>query len=89
MTNGWLGSGRVQLAQTLLSMLPSELSGIAEPEEQATEYLHYRQFFTIWDTLARIVECQALEASLMNRETKLAWLGDYRVSGESTGLIDL
>ena len=73
------GSGRVQLAQTLLGMLPSELAAFSEPEEQATEYLHYRQFFTIWDTLARVVEYQALEVSQMNRERKLAWLVDYRV----------
>ena len=73
------GFGRVQLAQTLLGMLPSELAAFSEPEEQATEYLHYRQFFTIWDTLARVVEYQALEVSQMNRERKLAWLVDYRV----------
>lgn len=60
-------------------MLPAELAAIGEPEEQATEYLHYRQFFIIWETLARVVECQALEIAHMNRETRLAWLTDYRV----------
>ncbi|RDB21680.1 hypothetical protein Hypma_011219 [Hypsizygus marmoreus] len=74
----FLGAGRVHLAQTLLGMLPSELAAIGEPEERATEYLHYRQFFIIWETLARIVECQALEIAHMNRETRLAWLNDYR-----------
>ncbi|KAJ7905257.1 107-domain-containing protein [Mycena olivaceomarginata] len=62
----FLGSGRVQVAQRLL------------PEERATEYLHYRQFFIIWDTLERVVECQALETPQMNRNTRAAWLEDYR-----------
>ncbi|KAF9469517.1 nuclear pore protein 84/107 [Collybia nuda] len=74
----FLGSGRVQLAQTLLGMLPSELASIGEPEERATEYLHYRQFFMIWETLERVVECQALDVPNMAKETRLAWLRDYR-----------
>lgn len=61
-------------------MLPAELAAIGEPEEQATEHLHYRQFFSIWETLERIVECQALEVSDMNRDTRNAWLQDYKVS---------
>jgi nuclear pore complex protein Nup107 len=60
-------------------MLPLELASISEPEERATEYLHYRQFFIIWDTLERVVECQALETPQMNRNTRAAWLEDYRV----------
>lgn len=60
-------------------MLPSELASIGEPEERATEYLHYRQFFMIWETLERVVEYQALDVPNMNKETRLAWLGDYRV----------
>ncbi|KAG5649869.1 hypothetical protein H0H81_001706 [Sphagnurus paluster] len=74
----FLGAGRVSLAQTLLDMLPVELAAIGEPEERATEYLHYRQFFVIWETLERVVECQALEVAHMNRETRLAWMKDYR-----------
>ncbi|KAJ7771524.1 nuclear pore protein 84/107 [Mycena metata] len=74
----FLGSGRVQVAQRLLVMLPLELASISEPEERATEYLHYRQFFIIWDTLERVVECQALETPQMNRNTRAAWLEDYR-----------
>ncbi|KAJ7184429.1 nuclear pore protein 84/107 [Mycena filopes] len=74
----FLGSGRVQVAQRLLVMLPLELASISEPEERATEYLHYRQFFLIWDTLERVVECQALETPQMNRNTRAAWLEDYR-----------
>ncbi|KAG6828732.1 hypothetical protein H0H92_006920 [Tricholoma furcatifolium] len=78
----FLGSGRVSLAKLLLDVLPPELAAIAEPEELATEYLHYRQFFTIWETLDRVVECQAREVARMNRETRLSWLSDYR------GIID-
>ncbi|KAJ7118836.1 nuclear pore protein 84/107 [Mycena epipterygia] len=74
----FLDSGRVQVAQRLLVMLPLELASISEPEERATEYLHYRQFFIIWDTLERVVECQALETPQMNRNTRAAWLEDYR-----------
>jgi nuclear pore complex protein Nup107 len=59
-------------------MLPRELASIDKPEERATEYLHYRQFFTIWDSLDRVVECQSLEVSIMNRDTRAAWLSDYK-----------
>ncbi|KNZ76179.1 Nuclear pore complex protein [Termitomyces sp. J132] len=78
----FLASGRVTLARQLLDMLPPELAAIGEPEEMATEYLHYRQFFVIWETLDKVVESQALEVARMNRDTRLAWLDDYR------GLID-
>ncbi|KZP13590.1 hypothetical protein FIBSPDRAFT_797582 [Athelia psychrophila] len=78
----FLGSGRIQVAQLLLQMLPLELASISEPEETATEYLHYRQFFNIWETLARVVECQALEVQVMSKDTKAAWLKDY------VGLVD-
>ncbi|KAJ7719417.1 hypothetical protein B0H16DRAFT_1739449 [Mycena metata] len=40
-----VGSGRVQVAQRLLVMLPFELVSIGEPEERATEYLHYRRSY--------------------------------------------
>ncbi|KAG2346195.1 hypothetical protein BDR05DRAFT_959792 [Suillus weaverae] len=78
----FLGAGRVSLAKNLVEMLPRELASIDQPEERATEYLHYRQFFTIWDSLDRVVECQSLEVSIMNRDTRAAWLSDY------TGLMD-
>ena len=75
----FLGQGRVQIAQTVLGMLPPELSAIREPEELATEYLHYRQFFIVWVALARVTECQALEATQMTKDTRMAWLSDYKV----------
>ncbi|KAG6877257.1 hypothetical protein C0993_009026 [Termitomyces sp. T159_Od127] len=74
----FLASGRVALAKQLLDMLPPELAAIGEPEEMATEYLHYRQFFVIWETLDQVVESQALEVASMNRDARLAWLDDYR-----------
>lgn len=60
-------------------MLPRELASINDPEERATEYLHYRQFFNILDSLDRITECRALEASLMSKDTRVAWMNDYKV----------
>ena len=70
-------------AQSLLALLSSELSGISEPEEVATEYLHYRQFFVIWEMISRVVECQAEESTIAahggTREAKAAWLAEYRV----------
>ncbi|KAG2341834.1 hypothetical protein BDR05DRAFT_976754 [Suillus weaverae] len=78
----FLGAGRVSLAKNLVEMLPRELASIDQSEERATEYLHYRQFFTIWDNLDRVVECQSLEVSIINWDTRAAWLSDY------TGLID-
>ncbi|KAF8168933.1 nuclear pore protein 84/107 [Pholiota molesta] len=87
-----LGAGRVQAAHALLALLPEELAELAEPEEVATEYLHYRQFFVIWDTLARVVAWQAQEqeggggtlglGGGGGREARGAWVAEYR------GLID-
>ncbi len=72
------GRGRLQLAKNLLEMLPPELGTLQDPEDQATEYMHYRQFFGVWETFARVVECQALEQPQMNKENRVAWLNDYK-----------
>lgn len=72
-------SGRVQLAQRLLEMVPPELASISEPEDQATEYLHYRQFFLIWETLEKVVEYQAAHVPGMTKEEHATWLAEYRV----------
>ncbi|EDQ98148.1 uncharacterized protein LACBIDRAFT_309794 [Laccaria bicolor S238N-H82] len=74
----FLGTGRVQAAQSLLDVLPPELAGISEPEERATEYLHYRQFFVIWETVERVVDCQSQHVPGMNKDAKATWLDDYR-----------
>lgn len=60
-------------------MLPRELSTIREPEERAMEYVHYRQFFNVWEALERIGECERMEVSHMNKDSKVAWLEDYKV----------
>ena len=77
------GAGRVQVALSLLALLPPELTSIAEPEEVATEYLHYRQFFVIWEMVGRVVEYQAEESTMAvhgaSRDAKTAWLSEYRV----------
>lgn len=73
-----LGCGRVQVAKSVIEVLPTDLSTIRDPEERATEFLHYRQFFMVWDALERVVETQALEAPQMTRETRAEWLADYR-----------
>ncbi|KAF9448694.1 hypothetical protein P691DRAFT_800405 [Macrolepiota fuliginosa MF-IS2] len=78
----FLASGRVQLAQRLLEMVPPELASISEPEDRATEYLHYRQFFLIWEALEKVVECQSVHVPGVTKEENTTWLTEYR------GLID-
>ncbi|TBU37015.1 107-domain-containing protein [Dichomitus squalens] len=68
----------IEIARMLLDMLPPELGSLPEPEDQATEFMHYRQFFNVWELLSRVVETQALEQPQMNRGTRLAWLDDYQ-----------
>ncbi|KAG6332899.1 hypothetical protein ID866_6186, partial [Astraeus odoratus] len=70
----FLGSGRVNLARKLLDMLPHELASIDEPEDRATEYLHYRQFFNIWELLDRVVQCHSSGVSQMSKDARTTWL---------------
>lgn len=72
------GAGRTKLARHTLDSLPQEFMTISEPEEVATEYQDYSQFFLIWDTLDRIAETAAAEPTL-SRESKAAWLKGYKV----------
>ncbi|KAF9002210.1 107-domain-containing protein [Cyathus striatus] len=60
----FLASGRVQISQQLLDILPPELASIAEPEERATEYLHYRQEDKAWVAEYRELIEQAYEQIL-------------------------
>jgi len=78
----FLGVGRIQAAVSLLDMLPSGLADIAEPEDKATEYLHYRQFFVIWETLERVVEQHAQHVPEMGKNEKAQWLNRYMVSSK-------
>ncbi|GJE90630.1 nuclear pore complex protein [Phanerochaete sordida] len=73
-----LGCGRVQVAKSAMEQLPTELNTIRDPEERSIEFLHYRQFFMVWDALERVVETQALEVPQMTRESRAEWLADYR-----------
>ncbi|TEB19903.1 hypothetical protein FA13DRAFT_1820574 [Coprinellus micaceus] len=82
----FLAVGKVQAALSLLEMLPAGLADISLPEERATEYLHYRQFFVIWETLERVVEHQgqAVDVARMGKEEKAQWLGRYRSAIEQS-----
>lgn len=61
-------------------MLPPELASIGDPEETATEYMHYRQFFAIWELFDRVLEVEAAEIQGgMTKDTRMAWLNDYKV----------
>ena len=75
----WPASGRVNLARQLLDMLPHDLASINEPEHRATEYLHYRQFFNVWELIDKVVQCQSLQVSLVNKDARATWLSNYRV----------
>ncbi|KAF5320046.1 hypothetical protein D9611_010388 [Ephemerocybe angulata] len=76
----FLGVGRVQAALSLLEMLPSGLADISEPETRATEYLHYRQFFVIWEQLERVVEQRGQGDLPLSKDERAAWLSQYRNS---------
>jgi nuclear pore complex protein Nup107 len=58
-------------------MLLPELTTLGKSEERATEYLHYRQFFMIWETLERVVEYQSMDGLGMGREVRTGRLADY------------
>lgn len=60
-------------------MLPPALGTLRDPEDRAMEYMHYRQFFSVWSILSRVVECAALEGPHMNKEARAEWLEEYKV----------
>jgi nuclear pore complex protein Nup107 len=63
----------------MLDLLPAELASIRNPEELSVEFMQYRRFFMVWETLKRVVETQALEVPQMAKDTRAAWLSDYKV----------
>lgn len=73
------GAGRLQIAREVLESLPRDLISLKEPEDVVAEYQDYRQFFTIWDTLDKIVEIQAEEETEMSRDSRVSWLKGYKV----------
>ncbi|EJC99448.1 uncharacterized protein FOMMEDRAFT_148674 [Fomitiporia mediterranea MF3/22] len=82
----FLGCGKVQAARILLRMLPSQLQSLPVNDMRSrmhsTEYLHYFQFFAIWDLFDRIAELQEAESGCSTRGAKEAWLASY------SGLLD-
>ena len=77
-----LSRGRVKLAQGFVDSLPAALANVGEPEDDATEYLHYRQFFVVWEGLERVVECEGRGATfglgIGNGQGKKEWLVEYK-----------
>ncbi|KAJ3474231.1 hypothetical protein NLI96_g12576 [Meripilus lineatus] len=74
----FLAVGRVKIAKTVLDMLPRGLSSMREPEDRAMEYMHYKQFFIVWEAVERVIQSQSVEVSHIDKESRLAWLEDYR-----------
>lgn len=74
------GSARIQLAKRLLEMIPPDLAVISEPEDLATEYLHFRQFFLVWETLEKIYESQSTWERGLTAGERPTWVAEYRVS---------
>jgi len=56
------------------------LAVISEPEDFATEYLHFRQFFLVWETLEKIYESQSTWGRGLTVDEKPTWVAEYRVS---------
>lgn len=75
----FLGTGNIYVARGLLDVLPEPLASIDEPEDIATEYMHYRQLFHVWDLFERIAEVSGIEiASELTKDARIAWLNEYK-----------
>ena len=75
----FLGTGNIYVARGMLDILPEELASIGEPEDIATEYMHYRQLFLVWDLFERVTDVSGIEiASELTKDAKLAWLNEYK-----------
>ncbi|EPQ52913.1 hypothetical protein GLOTRDRAFT_78934 [Gloeophyllum trabeum ATCC 11539] len=74
----FIGAGRVHVAKHVLDRLPDELASIGVPEDRATEFLHYGQFFIVQEAFDRVVALQALEYQPMHREAHIKWSETYR-----------
>ena len=75
----FLGTGNIYVARGMLDILPEELASIGEPEDIATEYMHYRQLFLVWDLFERVADVSGIEiASELTKDAKLAWLNEYK-----------
>ncbi|TFK45781.1 hypothetical protein OE88DRAFT_1639447 [Heliocybe sulcata] len=78
----FLAAGRIHIAAHLLSTLPPGLAAITQPEDLAEEYLGYRVFFQVRDTLERVLEFRAQEtqvqAGTMSMEAEIRWKDGYK-----------
>ena len=74
----FLGTGKVSIARGLLDALPEQLVSINRLEDIATEYMHYRQLFHVWNLFERIAEVTGIEiANELTKDAKVAWLNEY------------
>ncbi|KAI5120989.1 hypothetical protein M0805_000450 [Coniferiporia weirii] len=84
----FLGCGKVQAARALLTLLPAQLKLVSAEGEFAgmhsTEFVHYLQFFAIWDLFERISEVQLDEASRTTKGAKESWLNGYKILLDET-----
>lgn len=75
----FLGAGNISVARGLLDALPKQLASIGEPEDIATEYMHYRQLCHVWDVFEGIAEIAGVEiASELTKDAKVAWFNEYK-----------
>jgi len=72
----FLGIGNIYVASRLVDALPEELASIGEPEEIATEYMHYRQLFHVWDRIEDVIEPD--DDNEFTKDAKVAWLKRYK-----------
>lgn len=74
-----LGAGKVFVARDLFEALPERLLSIDEPEDIATEYMHYCQLFHIWDLFERIATVAGVgTAKELTKDAKVAVLNEYK-----------
>lgn len=75
----FLGCGRVQAAKTLLSLLPVTLRSMQDTDrEHGGEFLHYLQFFAVWDLFERITEYQLAESGCTTKGAREDWVKGYK-----------
>ncbi|KAH8111554.1 107-domain-containing protein [Phellopilus nigrolimitatus] len=84
----FLGCGKVQAAKVLLTLLPAQLKlmPIADgfARTHGAEYVHYLQFFAVWDLFDRIVEAQLGESACTTKGARENWLAGYKTLLDET-----
>jgi len=74
----FLGAGNISVSRRLLLDIPEQLASIDEPEDIATEYMHYRQLFHVWDLFERIAEITRAEINELTKDIRVAWVNEYK-----------